>query len=29
MAFEPDADGRIAAIYYMRNPDKLAHVKAG
>lgn len=25
-AFEPDADGRIAAIYVMRNPDKLNHV---
>jgi RNA polymerase sigma-70 factor (ECF subfamily) len=28
-SFEPDADGRLAAIYLMRNPDKLAHVKAG
>jgi RNA polymerase sigma-70 factor (ECF subfamily) len=26
IAFEPDADGRIAAIYAVRNPDKLAHV---
>ena len=25
-AFEPDEDGRIAAIYVMRNPDKLRHV---
>ena len=25
-AFEPDEDGRIAAIYVMRNPDKLTHV---
>jgi RNA polymerase sigma-70 factor (ECF subfamily) len=25
-AFEPDADGRIAAIYVMRNPEKLRHV---
>ena len=25
-AFEPDAEGRIAAIYVMRNPDKLTHV---
>ncbi|MDP1631797.1 MAG: sigma-70 family RNA polymerase sigma factor [Caulobacter sp.] len=29
MAFEPDETGeRIAAIYIMRNPDKLGHVKA-
>jgi RNA polymerase sigma-70 factor (ECF subfamily) len=26
MAFEPDADGRIAAIYAVRNPEKLGHV---
>lgn len=26
IAFEPDVDGRIAAIYIMRNPDKLTHV---
>ena len=26
IAFEPGADGRIAAIYAMRNPDKLTHV---
>jgi RNA polymerase sigma-70 factor (ECF subfamily) len=26
LAFEPDADGRIAAIYMVRNPDKLAHL---
>lgn len=26
MAFEHGADGRIAAIYAMRNPEKLAHV---
>lgn len=25
-AFEPDEDGRIAAIYVMRNPDKLRHL---
>ena len=25
-AFEPGEDGRIAAIYVMRNPDKLTHV---
>lgn len=25
-ALEPDEDGRIAAIYVMRNPDKLRHV---
>ena len=29
MAFEPDeAGGRIAAIYIIRNPEKLGHVKA-
>lgn len=28
MAFEPADDGTIAAIYIMRNPDKLGHVKA-
>jgi len=26
LAFEPGPDGRIAAIYAMRNPDKLAHI---
>jgi RNA polymerase sigma-70 factor (ECF subfamily) len=26
IAFEPGADGRIAAIYAIRNPDKLTHV---
>lgn len=26
IAFEPDADGRICAIYAMRNPDKLTHL---
>ncbi|MBI1197471.1 MAG: sigma-70 family RNA polymerase sigma factor [Phenylobacterium sp.] len=26
LAFEPDAEGRIHAIYAMRNPDKLRHV---
>lgn len=26
MAFEPDAEGRIAAIYAVRNPEKLGHV---
>jgi RNA polymerase sigma-70 factor (ECF subfamily) len=26
VAFEPGEDGRIAAVYMMRNPDKLAHV---
>ncbi len=25
-AFEPDAEGRIAAIYAVRNPDKLSHL---
>lgn len=28
MAFEPGEDGLIAAIYIMRNPDKLGHVRA-
>lgn len=26
IAFQPDEDGRIAAIYAMRNPEKLTHV---
>jgi RNA polymerase sigma-70 factor (ECF subfamily) len=26
LAFQPGADGRIAAIYAMRNPEKLAHI---
>ena len=26
MAIEPDADGRIAAIYMIRNPEKLTHL---
>lgn len=26
MAFEPGEDGRIAAIYVMRNPEKLTHI---
>ena len=26
-AFEPSDDGRLAAIYVLRNPDKLRHVK--
>ena len=26
IAFEPGPDGRLAAIYMVRNPDKLAHV---
>ncbi len=29
MAFQPGADGQIAAIYLVRNPEKLAHVAAG
>lgn len=28
IAFEADADGKLAAIYIMRNPDKLGHVRA-
>ena len=26
IAFEPGKDGRLAAIYMVRNPDKLGHV---
>jgi len=26
MAFQPSEDGKIAAVYVVRNPDKLAHV---
>lgn len=26
MALEPDADGRVAAVYMVRNPDKLSHL---
>jgi RNA polymerase sigma-70 factor (ECF subfamily) len=29
MAFQPAEDGRIAAVYLVRNPDKLAHVAQG
>ncbi|MBX3480465.1 MAG: sigma-70 family RNA polymerase sigma factor [Caulobacter sp.] len=29
IAFEPGADGRLAAIYIMRNPEKLTHLSAG
>jgi RNA polymerase sigma-70 factor (ECF subfamily) len=29
IAFEPDADGAIAAIYIVRNPDKLARLSPG
>lgn len=29
MAFEPDAEGRIAAIYVVRNPEKLRGLEAG
>jgi RNA polymerase sigma-70 factor (ECF subfamily) len=29
MAFQPAEDGRIAAVYVVRNPDKLAHVARG
>ena len=28
IAFEPDETGRLAAIYIVRNPDKLAHLPA-
>jgi RNA polymerase sigma-70 factor (ECF subfamily) len=27
VAFEPDADGRIAGVYMVRNPDKLRHLQ--
>jgi RNA polymerase sigma-70 factor (ECF subfamily) len=27
VAFEPDADGRIAGVYMVRNPDKLGHLE--
>lgn len=27
IAFEADEDGKLAAIYIMRNPDKLGHVR--
>jgi len=27
-AFEPAEDGRIAAVYVMRNPEKLGHLDA-
>jgi RNA polymerase sigma-70 factor (ECF subfamily) len=27
IAFESDADGLLSAIYIIRNPDKLAHVR--
>ena len=27
VALEPDADGRLAAVYIVRNPDKLAHLE--
>lgn len=29
VAFEPSDDGRLAAIYLLRNPDKLGHVARG
>jgi RNA polymerase sigma-70 factor, ECF subfamily len=29
IAFEPGPDGRLAAIYIVRNPDKLGHVARG
>ncbi len=29
IAFEPGEDGRIAAIYMVRNPEKLTHVSGG
>ena len=29
VAFEPSADGRLGAIYLLRNPDKLGHVRRG
>jgi RNA polymerase sigma-70 factor (ECF subfamily) len=29
IAFQPGEDGRIAAVYMMRNPEKLAHLDGG
>lgn len=29
LAFQPGPDGKLAGVYMMRNPDKLAHVAAG
>ena len=29
IAFEPGEDGQIAAIYLVRNPEKLTHVSGG
>jgi RNA polymerase sigma-70 factor (ECF subfamily) len=29
MAFQPGEDGRIAAVYVVRNPEKLGHVARG
>ena len=29
IAFEPSEDGRLGAIYLLRNPDKLGHVERG
>ncbi|WP_370653631.1 sigma-70 family RNA polymerase sigma factor [Phenylobacterium sp.] len=29
VAFQPGEDGKLAAIYMVRNPDKLGHVSAG
>ena len=29
MAFQPGEDGKIAAVYVVRNPEKLAHVAGG
>jgi RNA polymerase sigma-70 factor (ECF subfamily) len=26
LAFQPGEDGKLAAIYLVRNPDKLGHV---
>ena len=28
VAFQPGPDGKLAAIYMVRNPDKLGHVSA-
>jgi RNA polymerase sigma-70 factor (ECF subfamily) len=29
IAFQPGEDGKIAAVYMVRNPEKLAHVASG
>ena len=26
VAFQPSGDGRLAGVYFVRNPDKLGHI---